>query len=189
MRIRILNVFEVPMEQTDKYYVERCRNGHADDFRFLVRRYQGPLLAHLAGRLGSRDSAEEAAQETFVRAYFAIGRLKKPQSLFSWLLGIGNRVAKERQRNLQRSWQLAESLSQRISAVELSADYALERAVTALPESYRQVVLLRYYGGCSCSQVAEKLGMPLGTVTKNLSRAYAMLRKSLQQNEDCEVRK
>ena len=52
-----------------------------------------------------------------------------------------------------------------------------------------QVVLLRYYGGCSCSQVAEKLGMPLGTVTKNLSRAYAMLRKSLQQNEDCEVRK
>ncbi|MHC4708615.1 MAG: RNA polymerase sigma factor [Planctomycetota bacterium] len=50
-----------------------------------------------------------------------------------------------------------------------------------------QVVLLRYYGNCSCSQVAQQLGMPLGTVTKTLSRAYAMLRESLQQ--ECEVQK
>ena len=50
------------MSQRDKYYIERCLNGHSDDFRYLVRCYQGPLLAHLAGRLGNKDNAEEAAQ-------------------------------------------------------------------------------------------------------------------------------
>jgi RNA polymerase sigma-70 factor (ECF subfamily) len=178
------------MGTNDKYYIERCLDGHADDFRYLVRRYQAVLLAHLSGQLGNRDKAEEAAQETLVRAYFALEKLKKPGSFVSWLLGIANRVAKEQQRNEQRRRQMAEALSERVPEPELSQDYALERAVAELTPPYQQVVLLRYYGGCSCSQVGEQLGMPLGTVTKTLSRAYAMLRDSLQeQDEDCEVQK
>ena len=90
------------MSITDKFYIERCLDGHPDDFRYLVRRYQAVLLAHLAGKLGNRDIAEEAAQETLVRAYFGLGKLKKPDSYFSWLLGIATRVAKEQQRQEQR---------------------------------------------------------------------------------------
>ena len=177
------------MSETDKYYIERCLDGHPDDFRYLVRRYQAVLLAHLAGQLGNRDSAEEAAQETLVRAYFGLEKLRKRESFFPWLLGIASRVAKEQQRGEQRRRQIGDVLSEQASEPERSQDYALERAIAALPESHRQVVLLRYYGGCSCSQVAEQLGMPLGTVTKTLSRAYAMLRESLQQDEKCEVQK
>ena len=178
------------MGVADKYYIERCLDGHPDDFRYLVRRYQAVLLAHLAGQLGNRDTAEEAAQETLVRAYFGLEKLKKRESFFPWLLGIANRVAKEQQRSEQRRQQVGDLLSEEASEPELSQDYALERAITALPESHRQVVLLRYYGNCSCNQVAEQLDMPLGTVTKTLSRAYAMLRKSLQQqDENCEVQK
>lgn len=178
------------MPEADKYYIERCMNGHADDFRYLVRRYQAVLLAHLAGLLGSRETAEEAAQETLVRAYFALDKLNKPDSFFSWLLGIANRVAKEQQRNEHRRRQIADAVSEREPDRELSQDYALERAVAELAPPYRQVVLLRYYGGCSCNQVAEQLDVPLGTVTKQLSRAYAMLREHLQrQSENCEVQK
>ena len=180
------------MGVTDKYYIERCLDGHCDDFRYLVRRYQAVLLAHLAGQLGNKDSAEEAAQETLVRAYFKLDKLKKKESFFSWLLGIASRVAKEQQRSEQRHRQIADLLYEKAPSPELSQDYALERAIAKLPESYRQVVLLRYYGGHSCSQVAEQLDMPLGTVTKTLSRAYATLRKSLQKqenNENCEVQK
>ena len=54
-------------------------------------------------------------------------------------------------------------------------EYPLEEAIAVLPESYRQVILLRYYEGLSCQEVATRLGMPLGTVTKTLSRAYALL--------------
>ena len=177
------------MGVTDGYYIGRCLDGHPDDFRYLVRRYQGVLLAHLAGQLGNRDTAEEAAQETLVRAYFGLERLKKRESFFAWLLGIANRVAKEQRRSEQRRRRIGDVLSETAAEPELSQDYALERSIAALPERYQQVVLLRYYGNCTCSQVAEQLAMPLGTVTKRLSRAYAMLRESLQQDENCEVQK
>ncbi len=174
------------MSEADKYYIERCLNGRPDDFRHLVRRYQAVLLAHLAGKLGNRDRAEEAAQETLVRAYFGLGKLKKPDSFFSWLFGIANRVAKEQQRQEQhrRQQENIRSFSKEIATPELSQDYGLEKAIGELPDSHRKVILLRYYGGYSCSQVAEQFDMPLGTVTKTLSRAYAALRKSLQQESD-----
>jgi RNA polymerase sigma-70 factor (ECF subfamily) len=181
------------MSETDKRYIERCLDGHPDDFRYLVRSYQAILLAHLAGKLGNKDTAEEAAQESFVRAFFGLDRLKKPESFFSWLLGIADRVAKEHQRREQicRQREVIHSFSQAVPQPELSQDYALEAAIAELPEAYRQVILLRYYGGHSCNQIADKLEMPLGTVTKTLSRAYFMLRQSLQQqhNESCEVQK
>ncbi len=176
------------MTETDKYYVERCLDGHPDDFRYIVRRYQAVLLAHLAGKLGNRDKAEEAAQESLVRAYFNMSKLRKPGSFFSWLLGIADRVAKEHQRKemLHQQREVIRSFSQEAASPELSQDYGLEAAIAELPESYRRVVLLRYYGGRSCSQVAEQLDMPLGTVTKTLSRAYAMLRNALQQPSETE---
>jgi RNA polymerase sigma-70 factor (ECF subfamily) len=171
------------MQEMDQYYVERCLDGHPDDFRYLVRRYQGALLAHLAGKLGNKDSAEEAAQESLVRAYFNMGRLKKPESFFFWLLGIADHVAKEHQRNkrIRQQREAIRLFSQEAGEPELSQDYALESAIAKLPEDYRKIVLLRYYANHSCSQIAENLVMPLGTVTKTLSRAYAMLRDSLQQ--------
>jgi RNA polymerase sigma-70 factor (ECF subfamily) len=173
------------MSENDKYYVERCLDGHPDDFRYLVRRYQAALLANLAGKLGDKDRAEEAAQETLVRAYFNMGKLRKPDSFFSWLLGIADLVAKEQRRKeqLRRRRQIVRSFSEEAAPAELSQDYALETAIAELPEAYRKIVLLRYYGGHSCNQIAEQFDMPLGTVTKTLSRAYAMLREALQQQE------
>ena len=173
----------------DKYYVQRCLDGHPDDFRYLVRRYQAILLAHLAGKLGNKDKAEEAAQESFVRAYFKMDSLKKPDLFFSWLLGIADRVAKEHQRReqIRRQREFVRSVSQEAPDPELSQDYALEAAIAELPEPYRKMILLRYYGVHSCNQIAQRLDMPLGTVTKTLSRAYAMLRNSLQESERSEV--
>ena len=49
------------MMENHRYYVERCLDGHPDDFRHLVRRYQQVLLAPLAGKLGSRDRAEDSS--------------------------------------------------------------------------------------------------------------------------------
>jgi RNA polymerase sigma-70 factor (ECF subfamily) len=177
------------MSEPDKYYIERCLDGHPDDFRYLVRRYQGVLLAHLAGKLGDKTRADETAQESFVRAYFNMCKLRKPDSFFPWLLGIADRVAKEHQREeqIQRQREIVRSISEKAPRTELSQDYALEAAIAELPEAYREVVLLRYYGEHSCNQIAERLDMPIGTVTKTLSRAYAMLRSSLQQRRNSEV--
>ena len=168
------------MNATDKEHVEQCRNGHPDDYRFLVERYQGPVFAYLASRLGDRALAEDAAQESFVRAFFALPKLKKPESFYAFLLGIAGRVAHEMRRAASR-------IAKRDEAAELvTADadadreeYHLEEAIAALPESHRQVILLRFYEQLSCQDVANRLGLPLGTVTKTLSRAYAQLRQML----------
>jgi RNA polymerase sigma-70 factor (ECF subfamily) len=172
--------------ETDRYYVERCLDGHPDDFRYLVRRYQPVLLAHLAGRLGRRDLAEEAAQETLVRAYFKMERLREPAKFFAWLLAIADRVAGEQRRKerVRRQREIVRASSEDTPSPELSQDYNLEAAVVGLPEPYRRAVLLRYYGGLSCTQIAEQLDTPLGTVTKNLSRAYALLRAALQNERE-----
>jgi RNA polymerase sigma-70 factor (ECF subfamily) len=170
--------------QSDRYYVERCLDGHPDDFRHLVLRYQKPLLAGIRCRQARSDAAEDAAQEAFVRAFVGLAALRKPDSFFSWLLGIAYRVLLEREHDQRReraglARMAVETRSAAAAAAPWSGDAALEAALGALPDQYREVILLRFYGGCSCREVADRLSIPLGTVTKRLSRAYDELRHSL----------
>ena len=172
--------------QTDEYYIARSLNGHPDDFRHLVRRYQSVLMAHLVGQLGDKDRAEEAAQETLVRSYFNLSKLKKRESFFPWMLGISNRVVKEQHRDEQRRREVVNSMPEKFSKPTGSHDYPLARTIARLPRAYRELILLRYYGDVSCKEIARQYQIPLGTVTKTLSRAYALLRDMLRQPE-CEV--
>jgi len=175
-------------EPSDGEYVVSSRNGCPDHFRLLVERYQRPLYAYLSSRLGNQLEAEEAAQESFVRAFLSLKKLRKPESFYAWLMGIAGRVLKEQFRateRVQRDRAVAETLLAEDSGSV--AEYPLEEAIGVLPESYRLVILLRYYEGLSCQEVATRLGMPLGTVTKTLSRAYALLRQELKARESAEA--
>ena len=175
-------------EWTDEEYVESSRNGCPEHFRVLVHRYQKPLLAFLSDRLSNSLETEEAAQESFVRAFMSLKKLRKPASFYSWLLGIAGRVVKEQFRstaNQARNRVAAEAILE--DAATPKEDYPLEEALAVLPENYRRVIVLRYYEGFSCQEVAIRLGMPLGTVTKTLSRAYALLRQELQARERVET--
>lgn len=170
--------------ETDRHYIARCLDGHRDDFRHLVVRYQKPLLAGIRARQVRLDVAEEAAQEAFVRAFTNLARLRKPESFFAWLLGIAYHVLQElhdRERR-DRAGQARMAVEHQVSPPSpepSQADAALEAAIADLPDAYREVILLRFYGDCSCSEVADRLNIPLGTVTKRLSRAYEELRRRL----------
>ncbi len=175
-------------ELTDGEYVVSSRNGCPDHFRLLVQRYQRPLFAYLSSRLGNHLEAEEAAQESFVRAFMSLKKLRKPESFYAWLLGIASRVLKEQFRAVERR-QKDRAVTETLLVEDLgsAAEYPLEEAIAVLPEPYRQVILMRYYEGLSCQDVATRLAMPLGTVTKTLSRAYALLRQELQAREGVEA--
>jgi len=175
------------MDLTDKEYVEHCRDGHPEDFGRLVERYQKPLFFWLTGRVGDGGQAEEAAQESFVRAFLSLKKLRKPESFYSWLLGIAGRVAKEQFRSVaQRQHDREAAETMMADATDSNETYPLEEAIATLPESHRQMILLRYYERLSCQEVATRLGVPLGTVTKTLSRAYALLRQELAARKDAE---
>ncbi len=171
------------MKETDTYYIDRCQDGHPDDYRFLVQRYQGALLGHLLGRLGCRERAEEVTQESLVRAYFKIGSLEQPDRFFAWLLGIANRVVQEHQRHSQRTQRHRDIPRQPCPTSPAdSYDEDLATAIAQLPDQQRDLILLRYYSQMSCKDISQHLDMPLGTVTKTLSRAYSLLRQFLSQS-------
>ena len=173
------------MEITDKEYVQRCQNGHTEDFRVLVNRYQKSVFSFLATKLDNQADIEDAAQESFVRAFTALNKLRKPESFHSWLLGIARRVALK-QYHVQKRRRLECAVEEDMEAAPSGnrEDDSLDEAIATLPENYRRLVLMRYYEGLSCHEIGLKLELPLGTVTKMLSRAYAMLREELQARGD-----
>ena len=129
-------------ELTDGEYVVSSRNGCPDHFRLLVQRYQRPLFAYLSSRLGNHLEAEEAAQESFVRAFMSLKKLRKPESFYAWLLGIAGRVLKEQFRAVERR-QRDRAVAETLLAEDPGSapEYPLEEAIAVLPESYRQVIL------------------------------------------------
>lgn len=170
------------MCRTDEQCIRDCLDGHPEVFRHLVSRHQSALMGHLRGRVDNDDQAAEAAQETFVRAYFALQGLKKPGSFLAWLMGIADRVVKEMWRAEMRSQNVAFD-ERRVLEIRTVSGANPEMDVTAavyqLPDVYREVVLMRFYQGHSCAEIGRSLGIPIGTVTKRLSRAYALLRECL----------
>ena len=167
------------MSNEDEQDIALCLNGHPEHFRHLVQRHQGSLVSYLRMRLGNWDRAAETAQESLVRAYFALQRLKKHESFHSWLIGIAERVVRESIRAEKRERLAITERSRATSPATPTPDSSIRKAVEDLPEPYQEVVRLRYYGGLSCQDVAAMLGLPLGTVTKRLSRAYCLLRERL----------
>jgi RNA polymerase sigma-70 factor (ECF subfamily) len=178
---------DIGPDWADQDYVESSRNGCPEHFRQLVQRYQKPVFAFLRSRMSSPAEAEEAAQESFVRAFLSLKTLKKPESFYAWLLGIAGRVAKEQFRTAARQERNRAAAEVMLADTDSNAnEYPWEEVIAALPEAYREVILLRYYEGLSCQEVAARLGTPLGTVTKTLSRAYALLRQELTSREHAE---
>jgi RNA polymerase sigma-70 factor (ECF subfamily) len=155
-----------------------CR-GDVSAFAQLVEDLRAPLISYLLGIVGTRDPAEEMAQEVFCRAWQHLPRIRKPDRLVSWLYQTAHNLAVSALRR-PRLAALPEDLPAR--ATTLPPDehgLALHRAVGQLSEPFRSTVALRHFSGMSHGQIAEYLGVPEGTVRSRLSRAYAQLRKTL----------
>lgn len=169
---------------TDSECIRRCLDGQPEHYRLLVERYEKPLAALLRGRSADRRWLDDALQESFFRAYRLLGRIRADEPFFPWLAGVGLHVAQELQKAQRRA---ARPRVQPPPAVlpaaddgDAERDAELLRAVQQLGQPYRDVVLLRYYGAWSCAEVAELLSLPIGTVTKRLSRAHALLHEILK---------
>lgn len=176
------------MPPSDQDTIQRCRDGRPDEFRFLVERYQGAVYAFLSSRLNDRTLALEAVEESFVRAFFALDRLQNPAAFHAWLLGIASRVGLEFQRTRFRRREVPPPTADFAAAAPDQPDDghedALAHAIAALPEPQRTLILMRYFENLSCQEIAARQQMPLGTVTKTLSRAYAGLRALMAAREN-----
>ena len=177
---------DVSKAAADRADVARVQAGDVDAFEAIVRRWQAPLI-NLAYRFcGDRGRAEEMAQEAFLRAYRGLGSYRGDAAFSTWLFALAtNHYRTELRRIPQRLVALEDAPepadSHSISdAYELQdRDRAVRRAVQALPEKYREALVLFYFHEMDVPAAAQSLGLPEGTVKARLHRGRELLRAKL----------
>jgi RNA polymerase sigma-70 factor (ECF subfamily) len=175
--------------KTDAEIVRAVLDGDLEAFAALVARHERAVWATAWRVLRDDHAAADASQEVFLLAFRRLRSLLRPEQFGVWLLRIARRqsvhMARRRVREPSRSIDDAgcdlpqERENGRVTQFSADADELLA-AVARLPEHERLVVSLRYFEGYSVAEVASALGRPIGTVTKQLSRAIERL--SLRTN-------
>lgn len=147
----------------------------------LVTRHAQTVFRYAYRLSGSMVDAEDLTQETFLLAAKNIDQLENPIRAQGWLLAI-TRNAFLRQRRVHQV-ALVEDIEATAVESAVESDGAdeelLQIAIQSLPEEQRVMVLMFYYEDMSYKEIAEQLGIPIGTVMSRLSRAKAALRKKL----------
>ncbi len=182
---------QLPLDESA--LVEAARTGDAAAYAQLVRRYQD--LAFRVAYLNTRHEADaaDAAQEAFVKAYYALPRFREDAPFRPWLLRIVANEARNRRRAAGRRERLAlrAAVAPDAAAEGTPEDDALltERRETLLAalaklwQKDRQVIEYRYFLDLSETEMAEVMGVRPGTVKSRLSRALAKLRPLLAEIE------
>ncbi|HEY0436144.1 MAG TPA: RNA polymerase sigma factor [Phenylobacterium sp.] len=169
------------LKRDEEALVQAARQGDRSSFDRLVGRYARAVLARQFGWTRDLAAAEDLAQETFMRAWQGLARLKDARAFGSWLLSIGGFVGQEWLRRKQSDLKARERLAAPAAPRrEGDVDLPLARAVSELAPEVQQLLALRHDRGLSCGEIAKEFGRPLGTVTKTLSRAYEQLRARLE---------
>jgi RNA polymerase sigma factor (sigma-70 family) len=151
-------------------------------FESLILRH-GPMVFGVCRRvLGNEQDAEDAFQATFLVLVRKAASVRKRGALGTWLYGVAYRTALEARRAMARRRAKERKVVPRVEAPAEGGDdlrEVLDRELAALPDRYRDVVVLCDLEGKGRKEVAQELGCPEGTVASRLARARALLAKRL----------
>jgi RNA polymerase sigma-70 factor, ECF subfamily len=161
------------------------RGGDVQAYGTLVERYERGLLAAVLPVVRDVHAAQDVVQDAFVQAYTGLTRLRDPSRFRPWLLKIAQRDAvRAAKRGRRTHMSLANVEPEGAAAADSGALLDDERrrlldGVKRLPDHERAAVSLRYFDGHGVHDIARITGRPVGTVTKQLSRALQRLRDDL----------
>lgn len=167
--------------------IARVLAGEREAFHVLLRRHNGPLLATLRAALGQREDAREVLQETWLRAYQNLARLREPARFRAWLLTIALNLARARHRRarehgLEPGSALEPSAAQDDEDPELHEERAaLRRHMAELPARQREVVDLRVNHELSHAEIARLLAISEEASRANYYQALKRLKEAMQR--------
>jgi RNA polymerase sigma-70 factor, ECF subfamily len=179
----------------DQTLIDRCLAGQTEAFGLLVERYQHRLYGSLVHVVGSRDLAQDIAQDAFTNAFEKLGTFRGQSAFYSWLFRIALNAAVSARRKTRRVTGSVEAHRDATGAepVDMSASSApdhaahvedrqqlVRRALAQLPDEYRTALVLKEMDDLKYEEIAELLGVPLGTVRSRIHRARQELRARLQ---------
>ncbi len=185
---------EALMQIPDIDLVARCRVGDRESMQAIYEAYAPDVQRYAYRLLGDRDEAADAVQETFLRAFSAIGRFRGECSLRTWIFRICTNLCRDlsRKRRHRREEpfdsQAAEAyLESHIDAQDpLQATMrsemvrAVRLALRSLPMHQRELIVLRDYERIPMEEIAAISGCSVATVRVKLYRAHARLRERVQ---------
>lgn len=166
----------------DAMLVACTLNGDADAYGALARRYERPVRADCFTVLKDWHAAQDAAQEAFLNAYANLGSLRHPDRFGPWIFSIAHRCAVRLSRSNFRPRPL-HTVPDPVCSVSPTVDIGLFDLIAEPPDQERAVVLLRYVQGHDVAAIALIRGSPVGTITKQLSRAHKRLEKLYGKRE------
>lgn len=178
----------------ERIWVEQARAGDQAAFARLVTAYQGPVFNLAYRMLGNGGDAEDAAQETFLRAYDRLASYQPDRKFSSWILSIASHycIDQLRRRRVpldslddQPTWRdlPSDELEPEEAALVSEQEQALRRALKTLPPSYRLPVILRYWNDLSYEEIAEATQSTVSAIKSRLHRARLMLAESMGAGE------
>ncbi|MBL7199294.1 MAG: sigma-70 family RNA polymerase sigma factor [Anaerolineae bacterium] len=187
------------MEDSEKSWIQQAVAGDQAAFTRLVEAYQNPVYNLAYRLLGNSVEAEDAAQETFIRAYLHLESYDPGRKFSSWLLSIASHycidLLRRRRMNLisvddlppmvELSMPRATQPEQIVIQGQAASD--VQRMLESLDPAYRTPVVLRYWYDMSYREIAELMGVTESTVKTRLHRARAKLAREAQntlQNAD-----
>ena len=184
-------------KEEEQLLLRRARKGDGAAFEELVRANEATVY-HLALRqLGSREDAEDAAQEVFLKAYTALGSFRGESRVSVWLYRITSNVCIDMLRRRRETVSLyaeneeGETLELELPDERFDPAALAERkdlreqvgkALALLPAEAREILLLRELGGQRYDEIAETLGLDIGTVKSRIFRARKKLCALLEGN-------
>lgn len=192
-------------QATDQQVVLWARDGYEAAFRELIRRYQRPVFSLIYRMVRDRELSEDLSQETFVKVLNAIDRYNPQYKFSSWIFKIANNAAIDHLRKKELATLSLEgapdaTTQERMAATALQIGdagespleelearelgLAIERAISRLRPEYRSCILMRHVEGRPYEEIADVLGLPLGTVKTYIHRARAELKEALAPLRD-----
>jgi RNA polymerase sigma-70 factor (ECF subfamily) len=153
--------------------VAAARRGDQRAFETLVRAYQGDIWRLCFHLVGNASAADDVTQDAFVRAYRFMHRYRGDSKFSTWLFSIARNCALDEIRRNQRRRRVADLVEAQPEREPVRADLGIEvrEAVMALPIELREPLVMIDVLGQSYAEVAETMGMPVGTVKSRVHRA------------------
>ncbi|OLE50942.1 MAG: hypothetical protein AUG51_25550 [Acidobacteria bacterium 13_1_20CM_3_53_8] len=185
---------------SDEQIVEQALAGDAEAFGEIVRRWERRIYSLAYGMLGREEEARDATQETFLAAFRNLRNFRGEAKVSSWLhrIAVNQCITRQRRAKVRSESALedeadydgaTEDGSSFFTAAAASPDVAAEsrernevvrRAVNALPNELRQVILMKEFEELTFHEIAEALDLPLSTVKSRLYTALRQLRMRLE---------